>query len=407
MASHRGQYEFIRNLLSGFFGESGLQAADRYNVAVFNRKHNDEPFFKMLAADFTSDLALLSKQVVDYKMDNRNYPSSDLYMAIEEAIDLLTVQTSENNIGAVIAITAGINIRASGAVTERAEIVKKSIERNIPVYVVQYPIFGRETPDITRLAKDCYGKIVSTGDWRTALPELQNFCRELEARHYGQDYRITFKTSQKRDGKQYSVNIEVDRLVATHFFTAPQPTLWERVREEFLAPAITLLVVIVGIIAWIVFMYKRQKRRDTENKKQLETLKLEQEARERHQKLTEQAQAKKAKQAAEQQKMAELASQMRRKNPPNLHCSIGNNHFTHTIHKPVTTIGRDSSNDLIFKDEKVSGKHAQIVFNGRLFEIVDCGSKNGVIVNKRRVERAVLNNADIIRLGDANIRFHS
>ncbi len=47
----------------------------------------------------------------------------------------------------------------------------------------------------------------------------------------------------------------------------------------------------------------------------------------------------------------------------------------------------------------VSRRHCRIVHNGEKWEIIDLESLNGVWVNDRGVERAVLNHGDRIRLG--------
>ena len=79
---------------------------------------------------------------------------------------------------------------------------------------------------------------------------------------------------------------------------------------------------------------------------------------------------------------------------------MGTDTFTYQIDKPKTLIGREPDNDLILSDDKVSRHHAEIIFNGSSFEIIDKRSTNKVIVNGQFVERAALKSGDIIGLGE-------
>lgn len=54
------------------------------------------------------------------------------------------------------------------------------------------------------------------------------------------------------------------------------------------------------------------------------------------------------------------------------------------------TIGRSRENDIVFKNEAVSKSHAVLEYLGDKWRIMDCGSTNGVYVNKRRVKECEL-----------------
>jgi sigma-B regulation protein RsbU (phosphoserine phosphatase) len=69
------------------------------------------------------------------------------------------------------------------------------------------------------------------------------------------------------------------------------------------------------------------------------------------------------------------------------------------IHPPRLTIGRSSSNDLIFNYMNISRFQAEIVVEDGQYSIRDLGSKHGTYVNGVRVEKARLENSDRIQLG--------
>ena len=67
-------------------------------------------------------------------------------------------------------------------------------------------------------------------------------------------------------------------------------------------------------------------------------------------------------------------------------------------HSPFT-IGRSPDRDLVLPYPYISRNHAEILYEGGQFHLVDCGSKSGSYINGRRVERQTLMPNDVIRLG--------
>lgn len=71
-----------------------------------------------------------------------------------------------------------------------------------------------------------------------------------------------------------------------------------------------------------------------------------------------------------------------------------------------TRIGRSRGNDLVIRDDAhVSRRHALIQWTSQGHEIVDLGSRSGIIVNGRRTPRAHLHPGDRIRLGTTEFLF--
>jgi pSer/pThr/pTyr-binding forkhead associated (FHA) protein len=63
------------------------------------------------------------------------------------------------------------------------------------------------------------------------------------------------------------------------------------------------------------------------------------------------------------------------------------------------TIGRKADNDLPIDDHTVSGRHAKIVRVQSVYFIEDLKSTNGTAVNGKTIERAQLQDADVIAIG--------
>jgi len=75
------------------------------------------------------------------------------------------------------------------------------------------------------------------------------------------------------------------------------------------------------------------------------------------------------------------------------------------IVKFLTTIGRESDNDIVLEDPAVSRHHAQIEIRGSRFCLYDLESTNGTWVNEDRIKEVVLQDNDTVRLGNLTFRF--
>jgi hypothetical protein len=82
----------------------------------------------------------------------------------------------------------------------------------------------------------------------------------------------------------------------------------------------------------------------------------------------------------------------------------GDRSISHTLGRR-TRVGRAPGCELHIDSSSVSRHHALILAGTREAVIEDLNSTNGVIVNGRKVTRAVLNDADIITIGDIQFRY--
>jgi hypothetical protein len=66
-------------------------------------------------------------------------------------------------------------------------------------------------------------------------------------------------------------------------------------------------------------------------------------------------------------------------------------------------LGRSSSCQLVFDDDTVSRRHAELVLRDGAWHVVDLGSSNGTYVNGRRVNDAEVRAGDELTLGTSRI----
>lgn len=423
MKSHSLQTDNSRELLNSFFKKTVFSSNDRFNVAVFNRKHNGEKsVLKPLLSDFVSDNDRLVNAIADHKNSNedfKDYPKlSELYTAVNEGINMLKAEPSDR-VGVIVVVTAGLNLKAAGSTTEMGTVCKNAIEAGIPVYVVKYWEPSGDSPEVNSLAESTFGKTILLTDKKVneAVFELQDLYKNLDFRCYGQDYKLTFTTTAKRDGKEHPIRLTVNKVdQQIPKFTAPSMTFGIWVKEHLLL-FILLVVLLVGLIVMtillIVFGAKKRKRREAENKAKMqqeidranqeqERWRREQERKEQERRATEERKA----QEAETNRLLQL---MQTKNMyPRLRCSDSGKTFAYPINKPVIKVGRNEDNDVVLNSQTVSKYHAEIRFTGAAFEIVNKSTsyKQGIGVNGQFFQKVTLKSGDVISLGEAVITFY-
>jgi len=77
------------------------------------------------------------------------------------------------------------------------------------------------------------------------------------------------------------------------------------------------------------------------------------------------------------------------------------------VDKDRMAIGRDPACDIALADPAASKQHALIVTVGLDHVLQDNGSRNGTAVNGTRIETHVLQNEDLIEIGESRIRYRN
>lgn len=423
MKSHSLQTDNTKELLKEFFNKIVFSSNDRFNVAVFNRKVNGKnDVLEPLLSDFVYDNERLATAVSNYQKSDKvfkDYPkSTELYTAINEGIDMLKKEPSDR-VGIIVVITAGLNLKAAGSITEMGTTCKNAIEAGIPVYVVKYYEPAGDSPEVNSLAESTYGKtiLLTNGKVNETFLELKDLYKNFDFRCYGQDYKITFTTTAKRDGKEHPIRLTVNKVdQQIPKFTAPNMTFRIWVKEHLLL-FIGLIVLLIGLIVLAILLIvmgaKKRKRIAAENERKLQN-EINRQNQERENWMRQQAAKEAQQRAAAEQKAREeeetrLFQLMQAKNMyPRLRCSDSGKTFAYPINKPVIKVGRNEDNDVVLNSQTVSKYHAEIRFTGAAFEIVNKSTsyKQGIVVNGQFFQKVTLKSGDVISLGEAVITFY-
>ena len=73
--------------------------------------------------------------------------------------------------------------------------------------------------------------------------------------------------------------------------------------------------------------------------------------------------------------------------------------------KEVTTLGRQLGNDIVLHEEFLSRFHAEIIWDGNTYMLLDKDSTSGTFVNGKRIDHCILNSGDLIALANIYIIF--
>ncbi len=78
---------------------------------------------------------------------------------------------------------------------------------------------------------------------------------------------------------------------------------------------------------------------------------------------------------------------------------------TYVLYKPVSTIGRALGNDVAVATAGIGETHAQVLFDGRDFNLEEVDKSGEILINGKKKRRARLVHGDRVTLGDAELQF--
>lgn len=425
MYSHGVQSDFTSAMLRSFFS-NGIKSNDYFNIIAFNRDKGDGNFMQSITSGFTNSLAEIQNVLFFRKNSGdtflQNPKCANIYQALNEAVALLEKEPKDN-LKVIILISAGKNMNTAGA--PREFVCEEALRRNIPIYIVKYPLdndFSQK--EIEGIEKVTFGELIVPSGSRDAqgtAAQLLKAYNNMSVRHYGQDYKITFTSLGKRNGKAHNIILNINGIDHKISYSSPEFSLKIWMQENIgltiiIGCAILLLLAI--IIFLIVYLSKKRKEKDMalQQKNELLKVQMEEQKKEMQAKLDAERKVREGAEIAARQKeeaarlesqQKELENIMRAKNLyPRLVFAINGETRTEVVGSPITKIGRDNNNDVILNKPTISREHAIISFNGAGFEIQNVSKTNKTIVNGQFIDKIALKANDIIGIGEVVINFY-
>lgn len=412
----KNMLNFSRSSLKHFLIDNELSATNRIAIYSFSRKTTSEgSYLKPVSDGFSSDNIELLGDIQEYTPNTRRYSTfpnrSDIFPSIIEAIDLL--KGFGEGPKAIVLITAGYpldNSASSSDVTAKLEAEKY----HVPVYVMQYARDHGQSPKLQDFASLTFGSFVSYSDINQnvnisdASAHLSKVYNTYSERYCGNDYVLSFESSVKRGGKASLIEFSIDGQKHEVQFFTPANTLLSFIKENLVLFILILLLVLAAIGYAVYYFIKRKRLSDqrfdvlqqqNQNVHASAMSAISESNRQINKRFDD------ARQKVVEQRLQE--SMNNKSQYPRLVISINNTLKKYTISKPCVTIGRDDDNDVVLNSFSVSRKHAQIVYSGNEYVLIDDNSRNGVSVNGEKiVEPRHIKDGDKILLGDVSITFY-
>jgi len=306
-----------------------------------------------------------------------------LYDGLEQAISLYAAAAAPGKGGqaattlpsakAIVVISDG---RDAGSATGMEKVISDAGKRRIPIHAIGHSELEQDSlPNLETISHrtgGTYKAAPSVDDVNKALTVIKDYINKM--------YVIEWKTGLDHDGKDHKIEIAMENEGATSLKSSvmvrtPDFTDWLKIG---IVTGVILLLLIGGVVIYAVTRPKPPPVRFCPVCKRA------------------------------QMPEWDICLFCLKAAKARLTCQKGaTKGKVYPLVGKVVSLGSAPENNIRVMDGAVSGKHAGVAIDGNKFEIVDLGSKNGVLVNGKKTPRRFLRNGDIITLGMTDFKFES
>jgi VWFA-related protein len=328
-------------------------------------------------ATFSADKADVAGKIAKIAMTGKSFL---LFDGLEQALQLFSGTPGKgqqaNALPAPKAIIVLADGRDNGSATDVEKVIADANRRHIPIHAVGHSELEQDSlVQLEQIAR-------RTGGTYRPAPGVEDITKGLTIikDSINKAYVIDWRTGLSHDGKDHKVEIAMESdsgpgLKASIMVRTPNYFDWIRLAAWVIG--ILLIVVIVAAI-YIVTRPKPPPQRFCAVCKRL------------------------------QMPEWDVCLFCLKSAKARLQIQKGlNKGKTYPLVGKVVSLGSGPENSIRILDGAVSGKHAGVSIDDTKFEIVDLGSKNGVLVNGKKTPRRFLRNGDIITLGMTELKFES
>lgn len=365
-----GIQEDLKKAVAAFV--NGLSEKDQ--VAVVDYSESAET-----VAPFSEDKGEVAARAARITFTGRSFL---LYDGLAQAVSLFAgpaagkkaeASTTLPAAKAVIVISDG---RDNGSATDVEKVISDANKRRVPIHAIGHSELDQEAlPGLEQLARrtgGTYKAAPGVDDVNKALTVIKDTINKL--------YVVQWKTQLPHDGKDHKIEVAMENegnasLKGSLVVRTPDFTDWFFIA---IVVAVVLLLAVGGLVAYVLTRPKPPPQRFCAVCKRAQMPEWE-------------ACLFCLKSARARLVMQKGAAKGR----------------TWPLVGKVVSLGSGPENNVRLLDGAVSGKHAGVAIDDNKFEIVDLGSKNGVLVNGKKTPRRFLRNGDVITLGMTELKFES
>jgi len=334
-----------------------------------------------IVAPFSEDKGDVAGKAAKITFTGRSFL---LYDGLAQAIQLYAAAASPGKGGAQTLLPAAKAIilvsdgRDNGSATDVEKVISDAAKRRIPIHAVAHSELDQDSlanlEMIARRSGGTYRPAPNVEDINKSLTVIKDYINKM--------YVIQWKTRLPHDGKDHKIEIAMENegsstsLKSSILVRTPGFTDWLKIG---IIAAVILLLVIGGLAIYVLTRPKPPPTRFCP--------------------VCKRAQMPEWDVCLFCLKSAKARLIMQK--------GAGPKGKTWPLVGKIVSLGSGPENSIRILDGAVSGKHAGVAIDGTKFEIVDLGSKNGVLVNGKRTPRRFLRNGDVITLGMTEFKFES
>lgn len=369
----KGIKDDIKKAVAGFI--NGLPEKD--HVAVVSYSEAAETL-----SPFGSDKGEVAGKANKIEFHGTSYL---LYDGLAQALSLYaaasvpgkgSAKAAESTLPAAKAIIVISDGRDNGSATDVEKIISDAAKRKIPIHSVGHSELDQDSlrnlKELSARTGGTYQDAPGNDDLSKGLTRIKDFI--------GKMYVLDWKTNLPHDGKEHSIvvafeNEGMNPIKSEVKIKTPDFTDW--IRIAIIAGAILFVLIVIAVI-YVVTRPKPLPQRFCPVCKRVQ--------------MPEWDICLFCLKAAKGRMLVQKGPQKGK---------------TYPLVGKIVNIGSGPENGIRLMDGSISGKHAGVAIDDTKFEIVDLGSKNGVLVNGKKTPRRFLRNGDVITLGMTELKFET
>ena len=433
---HVERYEqyltFSQSLIESF--SEIVNNGDKIQLYAFSLKKSNTKILRKINLDFTDDISVLENSMKSYVVERNDFtkwPSSEIYGAVMEAIDVLNDLETTLPKSILLLSEERNNVYSTQKSSDNA--IEKALRHNISINSIKYNRSDYFTHNDPTLADQTYGTSYvlksSSGDSRkfnaSKLEEsskrIKSIFNNLVKLSKGKNYKLSFISKDHiRDGKIHSASLNINNLSDIDIIKYRHPGNW--IYKSFQKHLLISILVSLCFLLLIIFLikklydsYNEKIKNEKERIENQEKINLEQENKIKDQdakfnelKIQEENRIKQEKELEQEQKRVKdeeslIKAMLSRGKFPLLRYSFEDTTQTFEINVPKILIGRDKSCFISIDNNHLSRKHFSIEFFNNTYTLTDNNSANGLLLNGVKIDKVELKHGDIIEI--ANMKF--
>jgi hypothetical protein len=267
---HVERYEqyltFSQSLIESF--SEIVNNGDKIQLYAFSLKKSNTKILRKINLDFTDDISVLENSMKSYVVERNDFtkwPSSEIYGAVMEAVDVLNDFETTLPKSILLLSEERNNVYSTQKSSDNA--IEKALRHNISINSIKYNRSDYFTHNDPTLADQTYGTSYvlksSSGDSRkfnaSKLEEsskrIKSIFNNLVKFSKGKNYKLSFISKDHiRDGKIHSASLNINNLSDIDIIKYRHPGNW--IYKSFQQHLLISILVSLCFLLLIIFLIK-------------------------------------------------------------------------------------------------------------------------------------------------------